>query len=77
MHKNLPSIMRILFCTYFIYDYPRIVVPLATHHGWKVHQLDFKTTFLNCDLQEEVSVKQLSDLASNEKRIWFVVCIRL
>ena len=35
-----------------------IVVALATHLGWKVHQSDVITAFLNGDLHEEVYVKQ-------------------
>ena len=31
---------------------------LVSHHGWNVHQLDFKTTFLNGDLHKEVYVTQ-------------------
>ncbi|MCO5583253.1 hypothetical protein L7F22_037162 [Adiantum nelumboides] len=30
----------------------RSLVAIAAHNGWKVHQLDIKTTFLNGDLQE-------------------------
>ena len=36
----------------------RTVVALVAQRGWKVHQLDIKTTFLDGDLQEEVYVKQ-------------------
>ena len=36
----------------------RTMVALAAHYGWKMYQLDEKTTFLNGDLQEEVYVKQ-------------------
>ena len=36
----------------------RLVTAMAAHFGWKVHQLDIKTTFLNGDLQEEVYVSQ-------------------
>jgi hypothetical protein len=31
---------------------------LATHNGWKVHQIDVKTTFLNGDLKENVFMSQ-------------------
>ena len=34
----------------------RSLVTIATHHGWRVHQLDIKSSFLNGDLQEEVYV---------------------
>ncbi|MCO5591563.1 hypothetical protein L7F22_045550 [Adiantum nelumboides] len=30
----------------------RSLVAIAAHHGWKVHQLDIKTAFLNGNLQE-------------------------
>jgi len=36
----------------------RVVVAMAAHYGWFVHQLDIKTAFLNGDLQEEVYVIQ-------------------
>jgi transposase InsO family protein len=32
----------------------RTLFSLATHNGWKVHQMDVKTTFLNGDLKENV-----------------------
>ena len=31
---------------------------LEAHHGWNIHQLDIKTTFLSGDLHEEVYVTQ-------------------
>ena len=40
----------------------RSLVAIVAHHGWKVHQLDIKTAFLNGDLQEEVYVSQPSGL---------------
>ena len=45
----------------------RTVVALAAQRGWKVHQLEIKTTFLNGDLQEEVYVKQPLGFAMKEK----------
>ena len=36
----------------------RSMCALAAHHGWNVHPLDIKTSFLNCDLHEEVYVTQ-------------------
>ena len=38
----------------------RSLVAIAAHHGWKIHQLDIRTAFLNGDLQEEVYVSQPS-----------------
>ena len=38
----------------------RSLVAVAAYHGWKVHQMDIKTAFLNGDLQEEVYVDQPS-----------------
>ena len=32
---------------------------LAAQNGWKVHQMDVKTDFLNGDLKENVFVSQL------------------
>lgn len=36
----------------------RVMIALAAHHGWPIHQMDVKTAFLNGDLVEEVYVKQ-------------------
>ena len=36
----------------------RCGIALAAHNGWKVHQLDIKTVFLNEILAEEVYVSQ-------------------
>ena len=34
------------------------LLSLAAHKGWKVHQMDMKTTFLNGDLKENVFMSQ-------------------
>lgn len=36
------------------WDLIRLVISTATHHGWGIHQLDVKMTFLNGNLHEEV-----------------------
>lgn len=36
----------------------RLVVAIATHRGWKMHQLEVKSTFLNGFLHEEVYVEK-------------------
>ena len=36
----------------------RIVLALAAQNGWKVHQMDVKSAFLNGDLQEDVYMTQ-------------------
>ena len=36
----------------------RIVLALAAQNGWKVHQMDVKSVFLNGDLQENVYMTQ-------------------
>ena len=35
-----------------------MLIYLAAHHGWKLHQLDVKSAFLNGVLEEEVYVEQ-------------------
>jgi hypothetical protein len=57
LHRNKVLIMRRLFphkkwatiCTLF---------SLATYNGWKFHQMDVKTSFLNGDLKENVFMSQ-------------------
>ncbi|KAD6795802.1 hypothetical protein E3N88_06698 [Mikania micrantha] len=36
----------------------RVIIAIAAHHGWKLHQLDVKTAFLNGELNEEIYVQQ-------------------
>ena len=36
----------------------RIVINLAAQNGWKLHQMDVKSVFLNGDLKEEVFMTQ-------------------
>ena len=39
----------------------RMIFALAAQFGWKVHQMDVKSAFLNGDLQEEVYMTQPED----------------
>lgn len=36
----------------------RLIFSLAAQFGWKLHQMDVKSVFLNGDLQEEVYMTQ-------------------
>jgi len=36
----------------------RLTLALAAEEGWKVHQMDVKSAFLNGDIQEEVYMTQ-------------------
>ena len=36
----------------------RLLLFLATLHNWDVHQMDVKSSFLHCDLQEEIYMEQ-------------------
>ncbi|KAD3337683.1 hypothetical protein E3N88_33203 [Mikania micrantha] len=36
----------------------RVIIAIAAHRGWELHQLDVKTAFLNGDLTEEIYVSQ-------------------
>jgi hypothetical protein len=36
----------------------RIIIALAASMGWKLHQMDVKTTFLNGEIEEEVYIEQ-------------------
>jgi hypothetical protein len=35
-----------------------MVINLATHNGWKLHQMDVKSDFLNGDLKEDIFMTQ-------------------
>jgi hypothetical protein len=36
----------------------RIVISLATVFGWKLHQMDVKTSFINDEVEKEVYIEQ-------------------
>ena len=36
----------------------RMIIALASAMGWRLHQMDVKTTFLNGEIEEEVYVEQ-------------------
>ena len=36
----------------------RSIISIAAEMGWKIHQMDVKTAFLNCFIQEEVYIEQ-------------------
>jgi hypothetical protein len=43
-----------------------ILLAYATHHGFKLYQMDVKSTFLNDPIKEEVYVEQPSGFKSEE-----------
>ena len=40
------------------YNSIRVVISLTSLLGWKLHQMDVKTTFLNGQIEEEVCIEQ-------------------
>jgi len=40
------------------YDTIRLLITLAAHNCWQIHQLDVKSSFLNGFLAEEIFIKQ-------------------
>jgi hypothetical protein len=49
------------------YTYIRMIISLATSMGWRVHQMDVKTTFLNGDIEEEAYIEKPDGLVIHEK----------
>jgi hypothetical protein len=45
----------------------RIIIALASVLGWKLHQMDVKTTFLNGKIEHEVFVEQLDGFVLHKK----------
>lgn len=41
------------------YSSIRSIITLATQMGWKIYQMDVKTTFLNGVIEEEMYIEQL------------------
>jgi hypothetical protein len=44
----------------------RILLVYATHHGFKLYQMDVKSTFLNGPIKEEVYMEKPSSFGSEE-----------
>ena len=49
----------------------RTIISLATEMGWRVHQMDVKTAFLNGVIEEEVYIEQLEgfDVENREMHV--------
>ena len=45
----------------------RIILSLEVFMKWKIHQMDFKTTFLNGVVEEEVYVEQPLDFETHDR----------
>ena len=46
----------------------RSIISLATQMGWKIHQIDVKTTFLNGVIEEEVYIEQPEGFETHEQK---------
>jgi hypothetical protein len=44
-----------------------MIICLATSMGWRLHDMDVKTTFLNGDIEEEFYIEQLDGFVIHEK----------
>jgi hypothetical protein len=53
-----------------------LLVALAFPFGWKIHQLDFKSTFPNGDLVKAVYASQSKGFEIKEKIQQFCTCFR-
>ena len=56
-------------------SYVRLFISLAATHGWDLHQLDIKNTFLHWDLPREVFMEQLPGFVA-QGEISRVYCLR-
>jgi hypothetical protein len=45
----------------------RIIISLATFFGWKLHQMDVKTAFLNGEVEQEACIEQPEGFVIHEK----------
>jgi hypothetical protein len=50
------------------YSSIRIIISLAAVFGWKLHQMDVKTAFLNDEVEQEVYIEQPEGFVIHDKR---------
>jgi hypothetical protein len=50
------------------YSSIRIIISLATVFGWKLHQMDINTAFLNGEVEQEVYIEQPEGFVIHDKR---------
>jgi hypothetical protein len=48
------------------------IISIDLEMGWRIHQMDVKTTFLNGVIEEEVYIEQLRDLRCMGEILMFV-----
>ena len=46
----------------------RIIISLAAVFGWKLHQMDVKTAFLNSEVEQKVYIEQPKGFVIHDKR---------
>jgi hypothetical protein len=49
------------------YTFIHTIISLATSMGWRLHQMDVKTTFLNGEIEEVVYIEQPNGFVIHEK----------
>jgi hypothetical protein len=57
------------FALVFRYTSIRTISSLAISMGWRLHQKDVKTTFLNGEIEEEVYIEQPDGFVIHEKSL--------
>jgi hypothetical protein len=45
----------------------RTIISIATQMGWRIHQMDVKTAFLNGNIEEEVHLEQPRDFEIHDR----------
>ena len=59
------------------HDTIRLLLALATKHGWKIYHLDVKSTFFNSILKEDIHVEQPKALNSLKKTTKYTSFVKL
>ena len=47
----------------------RVLLAISTYHGWKIHDMNLKSTFVNGEIIKDIYVTNLKDQVKN---IWFI-----